>query len=778
MATTVLMWRKRWFGRAGVVVAIVAILAGTWINRDSLEEAKLREFRYSAMSLLESMRSPQLDTAVVREQVLSTMDSILVQFGLPPTGGPAGVMEGPLRQTSGTASPPSGVGRPGGVAADRGWRAKHPVVLIPGFVTSALELWQGHECARRYFRKRMWGSLGMIESYLRDQECYFKHLSLHPETGLDPEGIKLRAAQGLESIDFFMSGYWVWAKLVESLADIGYDSNNLIAMPFDWRLAVPLLETRDAYFTKLRDAIETAHSLAGQKVVIVTHSYGENVGRAFYTSMGAEWMESHLEAVVNIAGTVLGVPKAITALLSGEMRDTAQLGALSQYLTNTLVPLESRAKLFRTWASVLSMLPVGGTKVWGNATWAPDDTEEVRSKGRTFGAMFAVRSIDSSTQPSASASPGTETSTRDARISAVATKGVEHGEQQVQPGCSWEEDGQNHASSQQQGGSLASKVMGTQCRASPREPSLHGEGRPDAAGYEVQQQQEPAAMFQAGSDSSAQGFLEGLKGLIWSASTPATDIPSSSKSASRQTKVGSSGLYSVEEAIQAALSEAGEHAGRHYSEWGPQHSTSKKMQGQSFALPDATRVPLPRAPSFNVYCLYGVGIPTERSYYYTHSRNALAAADALDASSSSLPVSEEVAESQNERTAGDLGTFNWRINVSVSDPSTGLENGVQTTDGDLTVPLISLGAMCHKGWRSKRLNPGGLRVVCREKPHVSSSSVRGGPGTAHHVDIMGNTQMILDVLAVASGHGVDLGDDIVSDIARISSAIDFETWTK
>jgi phospholipid:diacylglycerol acyltransferase len=59
--------------------------------------------------------------------------------------------------------------------------------------------------------------------------------------------------------------------------------------------------------------------LSGEKVLIVTHSYGENVGRAFYTSMGSEWVESHLEAVVNIAGTVLGVPKAITALLSGEL---------------------------------------------------------------------------------------------------------------------------------------------------------------------------------------------------------------------------------------------------------------------------------------------------------------------------------------------------------------------------------------------------------------------------------------------------------------------------
>ena len=28
------------------------------------------------------------------------------------------------------------------------------------------------------------------------------------------------------------------------------------------------------------------------------------------------------------------------------------------------------------------------------------------------------------------------------------------------------------------------------------------------------------------------------------------------------------------------------------------------------------KCPLPKAPSMEMYCLYGVGIPTERSYYY------------------------------------------------------------------------------------------------------------------------------------------------------------------
>ena len=37
-------------------------------------------------------------------------------------------------------------------------------------------------------------------------------------------------------------------------------------MTYDWRLAVPLLEQRDGYFTKLKAAIEGAHKLHKEKV--------------------------------------------------------------------------------------------------------------------------------------------------------------------------------------------------------------------------------------------------------------------------------------------------------------------------------------------------------------------------------------------------------------------------------------------------------------------------------------------------------------------------------
>lgn len=49
-------------------------------------------------------------------------------------------------------------------------------------------------------------------------------------SGTDPPGIKLRAAKALEAVDFFVPGYWVFSKMVQSLADIGFDNNDLVSI--------------------------------------------------------------------------------------------------------------------------------------------------------------------------------------------------------------------------------------------------------------------------------------------------------------------------------------------------------------------------------------------------------------------------------------------------------------------------------------------------------------------------------------------------------------------
>ena len=37
--------------------------------------------------------------------------------------------------------------------------------------------------------------------------------------------------------------------------------------------------------------------------------------------------------------------------------------------------------------------------------------------------------------------------------------------------------------------------------------------------------------------------------------------------------------------------------------------------------------------------------------------------------------------------------------------------GIIKTEGDGSVPLISAGFMCARGWKTKHFNPGGAKVV-------------------------------------------------------------------
>jgi phospholipid:diacylglycerol acyltransferase len=63
----------------------------------------------------------------------------------------------------------------------------------------------------------------------------------------------------------------------------------------------------------------------------------------------------------------------MSALLSGEMRDTVEINAAGVYLLERLFSRAERAALFRSWAGASSMLMKGGNAVWGNGTHAPDD---------------------------------------------------------------------------------------------------------------------------------------------------------------------------------------------------------------------------------------------------------------------------------------------------------------------------------------------------------------------------------------------------------------------
>ncbi|KAF4453575.1 Phospholipid:diacylglycerol acyltransferase [Fusarium austroafricanum] len=281
-------------------------------------------------------------------------------------------------------------------ARSEGLEAYHPMIMIPGVISTGLESWGTANISRAYFRKRLWGSWTMMRALVMDKEVWKKHVMLDKRTGLDPPNVKLRAAQGFDATDFFITGYWIWSKIFENLASVGYDPTNSFTAAYDWRLSYPNLEVRDRYFTRLKSHIEVALAVDNRKVVLASHSMGSQVLFYFFHWVqserggrgGQDWVERHVEAWINISGCMLGAVKDLTALLSGEMRDTAQLNPFAIYGLEKFLSKEERAEIFRGMPGISSMLPIGGNAVWGNLTWAPDD---LPGQNHSYGSLLNFR---------------------------------------------------------------------------------------------------------------------------------------------------------------------------------------------------------------------------------------------------------------------------------------------------------------------------------------------------------------------------------------------------
>ncbi|KAJ7594635.1 Lecithin:cholesterol/phospholipid:diacylglycerol acyltransferase [Mycena floridula] len=283
----------------------------------------------------------------------------------------------------------------------RGLSAKYPIVLIPGVISTGLESWSTTPEYRPFFRERVWGGFKQLMYQVTfNQERWIAAMLLDPVTGLDPPGAKVRAAEGIDAASSFIQGYWIWSKIVENLAAVNYDTNNLLLAPFDWRLSYYNLEVRDGYFSKLKSTIEGYKQRQKKKSVIAAHSMGATVFLLDWSSMkwveldadkgggggGPRWVEDHIEAYISIAGTHL--VKAMSAFLSGEMKDTVQMNPAGSYVLERFFSRAQRRKLFLSWAGSASMWIKGGDTIWGNLTGAPDDDEDAH---HSHGELVAFR---------------------------------------------------------------------------------------------------------------------------------------------------------------------------------------------------------------------------------------------------------------------------------------------------------------------------------------------------------------------------------------------------
>jgi len=160
----------------------------------------------------------------------------------------------------------------------------------------------------------------------------------------------------------------------------------------------------------------------------------------------------------------------------------------------------------------------------------------------------------------------------------------------------------------------------------------------------------------------------------------------------------------------------------------------KKNDNDHTKWTNPLEVRLPDAPKMKIYCLYGYGKETERSYWYTPGKAEQDEIDIL-------------------------------VNLESSMPK--IKNGVKMGEGDGTVSLISLGGMCVEGWKHSRWNPANIQVTVHEMLHEPETlDLRGGPKTADHIDVLGSTALNEAILKVASGRGEEVENKFVSPIRK------------
>jgi phospholipid:diacylglycerol acyltransferase len=460
--------------------------------------------------------------------------------------------------------------------------------------------------------------------------------------------------------------------MIENLADVGYDGSKMSMMSYDWRLGYDMMERRDGFFTKLKMQVEGHYITTGEKVVLVSHSMGGTVVNYFLQWVtadlkygggggGKNWVDKHIHAYVNIAGTLLGVPKAIPALLSGEMKDTAAVfvqfaGLLEQYFGRRW-----RKNLWNTWGSLFGMLPKGGDAIWG------------------IGSDVVVGEDNFNEKNSTQFHNASELRNKYERF----------------PIITWADDSTQN------------------CTVAPFNET--GWTMHDTLDY-------------------IYNYGGGYSDLIYSS------------------------VFS------------------HESKKGWKKRTASLDKRKHWHDPIA--MPLPRAPSMKLYCLYGVGVPTERSYHYKLDCGKVIS----NQSTCSLGVHDNSDDRQciNSTDLDEPPEWPAGIDTSAYDEQKDLQYGVRFSDGDGTVPLISLGYMCQK-WAQphNQHNPSGIRVYTRERKHTAEVLItdpgRGGPLSGEHVDILGNIGVIEDVVRIATDFEVNERVDkeiIHSELKRITKAID------
>ena len=141
------------------------------------------------------------------------------------------------------------------------------------------------------------------------KSSWLKHMLPGSDKESDAPGIKVRAIPGLEGVDYLTPGAftshisYVFGPVIKILEEKGYNSEdgktNLMAAPYDWRLAPSAMEKRDEYFTKTMNSIEELYNNNDSTpVVLLCHSLGCKVAHYLLNFAldirGQSWIDKYV----------------------------------------------------------------------------------------------------------------------------------------------------------------------------------------------------------------------------------------------------------------------------------------------------------------------------------------------------------------------------------------------------------------------------------------------------------------------------------------------------
>ena len=283
-------------------------------------------------------------------------------------------------------------------ALDMQIKPKHPILLVPGMLSSKLESWSviKDSCEKypgQYFRSTIWSKFTGLFKWFFKGKCILDIFDLDVEEGRDsPKGYKVRAGAGFQAIDYFAGGFSVWAKVIGNLGAAGYDTANMAVVPYDWRLSYEMMETRDSTFSKMKVEIEFMVKKSKEKAVILTHSLGGNFNLYFIqwvNHLDPEWMNKHIHAWISNGTPFLGSVKPMSAVITGYIQETAL--SFVKVAMDSAMSADARQTVMSHLRSYYSVFPIGGNKIWGNATYNPAlQQPHVNSNDTVGGQVFTM----------------------------------------------------------------------------------------------------------------------------------------------------------------------------------------------------------------------------------------------------------------------------------------------------------------------------------------------------------------------------------------------------